>query len=111
MALTLEHWSFPFRLAADGTVATCQQEDDNEIESSMATTILWPAGTRQLNPDFGTPDQAFLNGGADLDEIRNALMINEPRATEAITQDDSQLAQFVSAVTVGWKRSNAGAEL
>jgi hypothetical protein len=111
MADTLEHLAWPPRLAADGTIATVPQESDEEIAGCMAAIILWPAGTRELNPDFGTPDQAFLIDGANLDEIRTALLTNEDRALESVTQDDDQLANFVSAVTVGWRRNDAGAEL
>lgn len=102
MANSLEHLVYPLRLGADGALVTAPQGSDLEIESCMAVVLKWPLGTRELDPDFGLPEENFLTGGANLDEIRAALIYGEPRATETVIQDDSQLADFVAAVQVGW---------
>ena len=109
MADSLEHLTYPLQVGADGALVTAQQGSDAEIESCMAVVLKWPLGTRELDPDFGVPEEQFLTGGANLDEIRVALAHGEPRATETITQDDTQLASFVSAVQVGWNISQSGA--
>lgn len=109
MADSLEHLTYPLQVGADGALVTAQQGSDAEIESCMAVALKWPLGTRETDPDFGVPEEAFLTGGADLDEIRQALIHGEPRATEQVMQDDSQLISFVSAVQVGWNVSQTGA--
>lgn len=108
MADTLEHLTYPLQVGADGTLVTAQQGADAEIESCMAVVLKWPLGTRESDDDFGVPDEQFLTNGANLDEIRTALQHGEPRASETVTQDDSQLASFVSAVNVGWNISQSG---
>lgn len=100
---------FPPQLGPDGAFASAAQGSDLEVASAMAVVILWPQGTRQLDEDFGTPEVAFDTGGADLDAIRAALAYGEPRAVETVSQDDGQLAQFVSDVTVGWNATEAQA--
>lgn len=102
---TREHLAFPLRLGPGGFLVTVDQDSDAEIAGCMATILLWPQGTRELDPEFGLPDQSFLDGGADLDEIREALLTQEPRAIESVVQDDRELANFVSAVRVTWDRS------
>lgn len=96
MSVGLSHFAFPF----DGS--TVEQGSDQEIAACMAVVLSWPLGTREGNPDFGVDEQAFLNDGASLDEIRQALDVNEPRALTEITADDTQLGQFLEQVRVGY---------
>ena len=102
MSSTLDQIVWPFQLTISGEVLTAPQNSDADIASCMATIILWPLGTHDLNPEFGTPEEAFLQGGPDLGEIRQALQTNEPRAEETVTLDDPTLAGFVANVRVGF---------
>ena len=63
------HWVYPVQVGPDGDIFSAVQESDLEIATSMATTILWPLGYRELNSDFGCADEAFLDDGPDIDEI------------------------------------------
>lgn len=102
MAVSREHLLYPFSVGANGFVVTADQDSDAEIQSCMAVILSWPLGTRETDLEFGLEDQEGLQGGADLDEIRQALALYEPRAIEQITQDPAALANFVSSVRVGW---------
>ncbi len=102
MVTSLDQIVWPFQLDPSGHVLVAPQDSDADIASCMATIILWPLGTHDLNPDFGTPEEAFLQNGPDLGEIRYALKSNEPRADTRVTLDDSQLTGFVGSVRVGF---------
>ncbi len=102
MTVAPEHFTWPLRIGSDGLIVTALQDSDAEIESCMAVILSWPLGARETDEEFGIDDQVGLQDGADLNEIRTALEVYEPRATDAVTQDDAALAQFVSDVTVGW---------
>lgn len=108
MADTREHPVYPLRLGAGGIIVTAEQGSDAEIQSCMAVVLKWPLGTRELDPDFGVPEENFQTGGADLDDIKAALAHGEPRALTQLTADDSQLAQAIATVNVGWNVSDAG---
>jgi hypothetical protein len=86
----------------NGVPVTADQDSDAEIASCMAVICLWPIGTRETDVEFGIDEQAFLENGADLGEIRDALTTYEPRAVEDIVGDDTQLDGWLSAVRVGW---------
>lgn len=101
--------TYPVAFAPTGFVSA-EQGSDDDVGSSIATVVLWPLGTRPLNPDFGMPDESFLAGGADLEEIRAAIVANEPRAASLeIVQDDAQLANFLSSVRIGFRSEDVPA--
>lgn len=100
-----EHFAFPFDVNSDGMIATVEQESDDEIAGCYAVILSWPLGTRDLLPDFGVDEQAFQQGGADLEEIRTALQVNETRAIPSLTEDDEQLQDFIDTVRAGFARS------
>jgi hypothetical protein len=103
-----QHWIFPIQVdPITGDILSALQDDDLEIESAMAGSVLWPLGARELDPNFGTPDEAFLNGGPDLDEIAAAISYGEPRAVPIMSSDPSMLPQFVANVTAGWTRTGS----
>lgn len=102
MPATLDQMVWPFQLDQSGHVLLAPQNSDKDIASCMATTLLWPLGTHDLNPDFGTPEEAFLQNGPDLNEVRRALAINEPRAQAIVGLDDRALTGFVASVRVGF---------
>lgn len=101
-----EQLAYPFQLGSDGRILTVEQDSDDDIEASMAVIVSWPIGTRDSNPDFGIDEQAFQQGGADLDEISTALQIAEPRATPLLEQDDGTLiAQLLARVRARYERA------
>lgn len=98
------HIAWPVRLAANGQILCVEQDSDDDLASCIATCLLWPLGTRNLNPDFGIRDPLFRQGGPDLDEIRQQLLLNEPRAETTVTLDDPTLTGFIARVTVGFNQ-------
>lgn len=51
--------SFPFRLDANGAVATVDQGSDAEIEEQIAVAMMTRPGERITVPTFGVNDPAF----------------------------------------------------
>ncbi len=95
---------WPVSFTPDGTGLTMvEQDSDDDVASCMATILLYPLGGHPSDPNFGVADQAFLQGGANLAEIKAAIVQSEPRAADlGVMQDDSQLATWVAAVTIGF---------
>lgn len=100
--LQRQHFAWPFAVAQSGQIAMVEQDSDAEIGMAMAITLSWPLGSRDLDPEFGIEEEAFLDGGVNIDEIRLALEHGEPRALPDITTDDSLLSEFAQAVQVAW---------
>lgn len=59
---------------------TVEQGSLDEIIQCVKAALKTPIGMREDNPKYGLPDQAFREGGANLDEIRRVLTEFEPRA-------------------------------
>lgn len=72
------HIAFPPRLTSGGRLAVNEQDSDEDVASGIAVILSWPRGTRRGKPDFGVPPPLFEQ--AELSELRDAVMANEPRA-------------------------------
>lgn len=79
MAIQNPHFAFPFRSAGTG-FAQVEQDSDADILACAYAVAATQVGARDEEPEFGTPEQAFRQGGADLDEIEAALGAWEPRS-------------------------------
>lgn len=93
---TTPHFALPFRVTSAGA-DTVEQGSLDEIIASVYGALAYQQGQRIERPDFGLPEQAFLQGGADLDEIRATIARWEPRA-DALT--DEELRGVVVDVSV-----------
>lgn len=51
--------SFPFRLRANGRLATVEQDTEEHHGEELAVIILTHPGERDLVPDFGVNDPAY----------------------------------------------------
>lgn len=51
--------SYPFRLTANGSIATVEQASDQGNAEQIGVALLTIAGERPLQPGFGIPDPAF----------------------------------------------------
>lgn len=101
-----EQFAYPFQLGSDGRILTVEQDSDDDIEASLATIVSWPLGTRDSDPDFGVDEQAFLQDGPDLEEIRTALQIAEPRAIPLLDEDDGTLLErLIANIRVRYARA------
>jgi hypothetical protein len=50
--------SYPFRLTADGSVATVEEGTEDAAAEAVAVLILTRKGERELVPDYGVTDPA-----------------------------------------------------
>lgn len=91
----------PFRLNHTAKRAVVVEQDSlEEVEQCVVALLRTPLGWRPENPEFGVADQAFGEGGADLNEIQNAIAQHEPRAEIHIDRDPTILTSMVDEVNV-----------
>src|SRR5690349_14821282 len=62
------HFSLPFRFARGGCPVV-EQDSSEEITQCGEVALRYERGQRTAIPDFGVPDQAMLQQGANLDQI------------------------------------------
>lgn len=90
----------PFTFFAGGGCAEIEQDSDAEIQQAVWCVLAYQVGQRADKPDFGLPDQTFVEGGADLNQIAEVIAEWEPRAVEIITRDPSWLTTMIDRVSV-----------
>lgn len=89
MALDVPKLSFPFRLSESGrSVMVVEQNSDDEILDCVEVLLSTERGERLEVPDYGVPDQSFLQGGVDVNDLVGAVARWEPRATVMIQQTE-----------------------
>lgn len=71
------NFDFPFRLR-NGEIQTVTPDTIEEIEACARLLLGTPVGSRDMLPDFGTPQVEFSNH-PDLQDIESALDTWEPR--------------------------------
>lgn len=71
--------SFPFRLLANGSAATVEQNSDEGDREGVAQLVLTRVGERPLVPGFGLPDPAFA--GFEVTQLAAGLAIYGPPVT------------------------------
>ena len=94
------HYQFPFQMINGTTAAVREQDDPDEIIDCCQVILRTRRGTRLDLPDFGLLEQTFKDGGANVAEIRNALVRAEPRAEYAISVRPDQFDAMISRVLV-----------
>jgi phage baseplate assembly protein W len=70
----------------DGRIAQIEQDSEEEIAQCVSAVLRTELGQRIELPSYGLADQAFTEGGADLDAIRSAVEEFEPRAETLTTE-------------------------
>jgi phage baseplate assembly protein W len=60
--------------------ATVEQDTVEDVTQCVYAVLATEIGERQEEPEYGVVDMAFLQGGADLEEIQTAVTEWEPRA-------------------------------
>src|SRR4051812_42413060 len=95
-----DQFALPFTLASTGDFSVVEQNSDHEIEAAIEVVLRSRIGTRDDAPGFGINDQTFLQGGADLEALRDALATLEPRAERLISRDPALLAAIVDRVQI-----------
>jgi hypothetical protein len=83
--VTASQLTWPLRVAADGELATVEQNSPEDVQSCVTAILSYPREWRPDNMDFGRPDDVlFAEGGADVAAIAEALTDLEPRVTPDI---------------------------
>jgi hypothetical protein len=93
----VEHLALPLRIVG-ARMAYLAQDTDADVAQCCEVVARYRPGVRLDDPDFGLPDQAHQQGGADLAEIASVLQAHEPRAAvaaESLGTDPLGLAQRV----------------
>jgi phage baseplate assembly protein W len=89
------HFSLPFRFAG-GRAVTVEQDSLDDVEGCVEAVLRYTRGSRPEAPDFGIPDQAFTEHGAQIGEIAAAVEDAEPRAAVLLARAEDELARATS---------------
>jgi phage baseplate assembly protein W len=79
-------FAFPFQRLPRGTVAVRAQNSDAAIDDSLAVLANTNPGERYDEPEYGMPDYAFKENGADPSVITSVIRKWEPRASGRTTE-------------------------
>lgn len=91
--------AFPFQLNGRADAAlVVEQNSDEDVADALQVLLSTDRGERIELPDYGLPDQAFLQGGTDLTQIQATIDLWEERArivlTAGVIQDMIQKASI-----------------
>lgn len=89
--------SHPFRLAANGRVATVEQDTDAARAEQIAVLLLTRTGERPLSPAFGVTD--MVGQGLNESELAAGLAMFGPDVTLADVEIET-VGQDTQRVTV-----------
>lgn len=82
---------FPMQMTANGTVLLVEQDSFEDRVQNALICLRYARGQRTQLPEFGLPDQAMRQGGANLNEIVSSVLQWEPdvdpKIIEAIIRD------------------------
>jgi len=91
------HFSYPFRFASP-QAAVSEQDSIDEIADCCLAILLCPLGYRVELPDFGLIDPTFSSPGPDVDLIRQAVELWEPRASLVVDENPDQWDELLAHV-------------
>lgn len=91
------HFDLPFRFTSP-QAAVVEQDSVEEIAECVLATLLCPLGYRVELPEFGVDDPTFSMPGVDLDAVREAVELWEPRAELLLSQRPDALDELISRV-------------
>lgn len=77
-----------------------EQDSLDEIAGCVETVLRYEPGDFDPNPAFGTPEQVFLQGGANPDAVLSAISRWEPRADVAVAENPSLLSGLIDQIRV-----------
>jgi phage baseplate assembly protein W len=89
------HLHVPLTLSGDRLVVD-EQDSAAELEACAFAILNTPLGHRIDLPDFGTPDQAHQQGGAQLDELISAVQAWDERIDLLALRDDGTLDDLLA---------------
>lgn len=77
---------FPMQMTASGRVMLVEQDSFEDRVQNAIICLRYERGQRTAIPEFGLPDQAMRQGGADLSEIVSAVLQWEPDIDPAVIE-------------------------
>ena len=95
MTPDIPHLSLPVRVE-NGQAAVVEQDGPDHLTDRVYAVLAYRPGQRLDRPDFGLPQQAMRQGGADRDEIRQTVERFEPDAVVLIDRDPAAAASFTT---------------
>ncbi len=78
------HFAFPFQRGATGSVSVVEQDTPEHVMACENVIVRCPLGFRQERPEFGWPFPEFRNVPLNLDPLREALTLFEPRGEVSV---------------------------
>lgn len=107
MAIDTPHFTFPFRLRANGQAAEITEQDsEREIEDCMVVLLQTEIGSRIELPDYGVPDLPFRERGTDLAALALIIEEWEGRADFSITQ--TEFADLTERIRIALGEADLG---
>jgi hypothetical protein len=84
----VHHLSFPLRLAPDGDFVTVEQGTPEEVAEQVRALVSTPPGWSDEPglEEMGLEHQAFLQGGANADEIERVIVDYVPDFAGAVSE-------------------------
>lgn len=80
-----QHFSYPFRVADDGSIATMTQDTIEDVAQCVMVITRTPIGSRTELPQFGIPRLEFTSP-LPLLQLLTAIYLWEPRAATLIRE-------------------------
>jgi hypothetical protein len=71
----------PFSIGPNGAPDIVEQDSDSDIYQNAIAVLYYEIGERTAIPDYGIPDQALRENGANWNELAAAIRKWEPNAT------------------------------
>jgi phage baseplate assembly protein W len=91
------HFSLPFRFTPQAAVTA--QDSVEEIVDCVLAILLCPTGYRVELPEFGIDNPVFTTQPVDVDALRTAIALWEPRAAAVLDSNPDALDALIAHVT------------
>lgn len=93
------HFFLPFQFE-NGSVPEVEEDSLQEVTQCVFAILSYHKGQLFWDPDFGIPEQAFRQGGISIDELREAVAVQEPRATVMIDSGEIDLFTMIDLANI-----------
>lgn len=86
---------FPMQITDNGVVLVVEQDSFEDRVQNAVICLRYQKGQRTMLPEFGLPDQAFRQGGANMNDIVSSILQWEPDVDPVVVGQamDSVLAE------------------
>lgn len=103
------HFAFPFAFSGPKhSAAVVEQDSREEVEACVQAILSVERGAFLSIGDFGIPEQALREGGADLATISRAIALWEPRARALVEREPGLLETLIDTIRVKLTEATSG---